>query len=165
MDSSQSTKTEWNAALRSPVQWLTGQLAQIDAQWITAGKKASDKVLVTNVVLTSLVLFLLNYVAMDRRIQTQVSWFFIEVFDIWDYSMTGWILPEQMALAQRISWVGFCVLFYLGIPLVFHLLILRKPASDLGLSVKGYSKHLWIYVLLFVPVGALVFLVSFSQSF
>lgn len=164
MEGNREQTLGWRDVVTSPVSWLKYQLAQIDRQWIQ-GEKASDTKLVLNVILTSAVLFLLNYVAMDRKIQTQVSWFFIEEFDLWDYSSTGWILPEQMALAQRIAWVGFCVLFYLGLPLLFHVAILRKPLADLGLSFKGYARHLPIYVALFIPVGIAVYAVSFSQSF
>lgn len=159
-----SVSSEAPSPLSSPVQWLRFQLAAVDQQWTTTGK-ASDSRLVLNMVLSAAALFLLNYVAMDRRIQTEVSWFFIETFNLWDYSTTGWILPEQMALAQRITWVGFCILFYTGIPLLFHLGVLRKKPADLGLSFKGYLDHIWIYVALFIPVAVAVFCVSFSQSF
>lgn len=164
MDVHHERSLGWRHALSSPADWMRQQLELIDRQWIH-GERASDLRLVLNVVSTSAVLFLLNYVAMDRKIQTQVSWFFIEVFDLWNYSATGWILPEHMALAQRIAWVGFCVLFYTGIPLLFHVVVLRKPLADLGLSVKGYVRHLPVYVALFVPVGLAVFAVSYSPSF
>ena len=35
----------------------------------------------------------------------------------------------------------------------------------LGLSVKGMSKHLWIYAVLFLPVLVAVFIVSFFEEF
>lgn len=159
-----SHKTAASGLIARTLASLRTLLDNIDARYM--GQPAvSDLRVVLSMVITATVLILLNYVAMDRKIQTETAWFFIKAFDLFDYSSKDGIAPEQLALGQRCAWVAFCILFYLGIPLIANKLIFKRRLSDLGLNGKGFLKHLWIYVLLFIPVGISVAVVSYNPGF
>jgi membrane protease YdiL (CAAX protease family) len=93
------------------------------------------------------------------------------------YPLVGWMKPETGGLELWLVktdyyelvilgyWASWRVLGFLVLPLIAvaaHPRLRRKP---LGLSVRDFRKHIWIYAVLFVPVFVAVFAVSFLDEF
>jgi len=62
-------------------------------------------------------------------------------------------------------WTGWRVGGYVLVPLVVVLLLPGERLRDYGFSVRGFRRHAWIYVALFLLVLPLVIAVSFTQAF
>ncbi len=62
-------------------------------------------------------------------------------------------------------WAGWRVLGYLLLPMLVVLCMPGERLRDYYLSFKGFLKHLWVYVLLFVLVAPAVYLASQTKSF
>jgi membrane protease YdiL (CAAX protease family) len=93
------------------------------------------------------------------------------------HSLVGWLAPADRSLYEYLlatgyydlallsywaSWrvVGFLIIPALAVAL--HPGLRRRP---LGLSLRGFKDHIWIYGALFVPVLVAVFAVSFTEEF
>ena len=142
---------------------VLSHLKAIDDEYLEEGKTSDGRIL-TVVYVSCLVLWVLNYLVLDAGIQRKVSIFVIEAFGLWSGDART-VLPTEMALTSRATWSLGCIFFYLAVPLVITPLVLKRPLSTLGLSPKGFFKHLWIYALLFLPVAACVWIVSYQESF
>ena len=93
------------------------------------------------------------------------------------YSTVGWLRPAEGTFGIYLVesgyyelwimcyWASWRILGFLFIPLVAVALHPGLRKMPLGLSVKGISAHLWIYAVLFLPVLAAVFIVSFFEEF
>ncbi|MCB9593700.1 MAG: CPBP family intramembrane metalloprotease [Sandaracinaceae bacterium] len=68
-------------------------------------------------------------------------------------------------LIEFVWWSGWRVLGFFLLPALVIKLILRQPIRDHGLETRGFTEHVWIYVLFFGIVAALVYTVSFEESF
>jgi membrane protease YdiL (CAAX protease family) len=156
--------------VRRLLDWaLLSHLDAIDREYIKPGATDDRRILI--VVYTScIILFLLNYLVLTSAYQLGVARFLIGTVGIFG-PIAGAedplraAEPWQVSLALRISWSMGCIFFYLAIPGLIHLLWLRRPLRELGLSPKGFFRHLWIYALLFLPVAASVWVVSYQESF
>jgi len=62
-------------------------------------------------------------------------------------------------------WVGWRVVGFLLLPIVVVLLLPGESLGDYGLRTKGLTKHLWIYLVLFMIVLPAVILVSYTPAF
>jgi membrane protease YdiL (CAAX protease family) len=96
-----------------------------------------------------------------------------ELSPFW-YAMLSWLAP----LAEEISrpggywqlwqlgyWAFTRIFGYVVIPLLALPLLPGVSLRDLGLSFRGLTSHLWIYVVLFSPVLLAVVMVSFRADF
>ncbi len=93
------------------------------------------------------------------------------------FSLVGWLRPETTTLYEYITqggykelwrlgyWASWRVLGYFVIPLIAIALHPRLRKAPMGLSFKGMGRHIWIYVVLFIPVLVAVFAVSFMKEF
>ena len=93
------------------------------------------------------------------------------------YSLVGWLRPESSTLYEYVTqggyrelwrlgyWASWRVLGYLIIPLIVVAAHPRLRKMPIGLSFRGMGGHIWIYVVLFVPVLIAVFVVSFMDVF
>lgn len=93
------------------------------------------------------------------------------------FSLVGWLRPENTTLYEYVTqggykelwrlgyWASWRVLGYLIIPVIAILAHPRLRKAPVGLSFKGMGSHIWIYVILFVPVLIAVFAVSFMKEF
>ncbi|MEZ4336670.1 MAG: type II CAAX endopeptidase family protein [Sandaracinaceae bacterium] len=68
-------------------------------------------------------------------------------------------------LIDFVWWSGWRVLGFFLLPALVVRLILRQRIADHGLQTRGFTHHVWIYVLFFGFVAALVLGVSFEESF
>jgi membrane protease YdiL (CAAX protease family) len=62
-------------------------------------------------------------------------------------------------------WATWRVLGFLVIPAIAVAVHPRLRFADTGLSARGFSKHIWLYGVLFVPVLIAVVVVSFTEEF
>ncbi|MBM4320355.1 MAG: CPBP family intramembrane metalloprotease [Deltaproteobacteria bacterium] len=74
------------------------------------------------------------------------------------------LLAEEQLI--RLGWWSCsCFLYYFALPALFIRLVLRRRVRDFGLAWQGLSRHLPLYVLLFLLVLPAVVAASFSNSF
>jgi membrane protease YdiL (CAAX protease family) len=93
------------------------------------------------------------------------------------WALFGWLKPSGgtlMGLMERGDYVELWNLAYWALARVVGFLVLpivavlahpRMHLRDLGLSFEGAGRHVWIYVVLFVPVLCAVIAVSFTSEF
>lgn len=90
------------------------------------------------------------------------------------YSLVGWLRPWAETVTARGGywplwqlgyWVFARIFGYVVIPLLALPLLPGVHLRDCGLSFKGLKDHLWLYVVLFVPVLVAVVIVSFRGDF
>jgi membrane protease YdiL (CAAX protease family) len=67
-------------------------------------------------------------------------------------------------LASFVWWIGFRVAGFFLLPLGV-LLLLGERIGDYGLSLRGFRRHAWIYVALYLAVLPLVVAVSYTKPF
>lgn len=161
---SDATAATTQSPLRRLLEWsLLSHLRKIDEDTIDESK-TSDGRIVSLVLFSGAVLWLLNYIVLDGRFQLKCAHFVVENFGIFGGN-PKMLFPEQRALLTRICWSLGCIFFYTAVPLTFYKFVMKGKLSTLGMSPKGFFKHLWIYALLFIPVLACVWIVSYQQSF
>jgi len=89
---------------------------------------------------------------------------------LWKDTWGLWV-PETIRegpdrkLFRRMYWSWFISFCYVVPPLVYAKYVLRLGLADLGLSTRGFVKHLWLYGLGLAIVLPLVFLVSDQPHF
>jgi len=152
-------------ALARLLDWaLLSHLRAIDAQHIDPSRTSDGRILV--VVYTScVVLYLLNYVVLEAGYQREIAAFLIEKLGLFGAAGEQEADPSLTSLAMRAAWSLGCIFFYLLLPALACKLVLKRPLASMGLSPRGFFKHLWIYAVLFLPVAACVWVVSFQEPF
>jgi membrane protease YdiL (CAAX protease family) len=150
----------WRARLLDTL--VTSHLRAIDAEQVRPERTSEARVLAT-VYLCGFLLWVLNYVVLDLGVQRRVAAFLIEHLGLWGGDLEQ-VLATEMALTMRIAWALGCMTLYLVVPALVYRFGFRRRVLEL-LSPKGFVKHLWIYVLLFLPVAGCVWVVSFQGSF
>lgn len=68
-------------------------------------------------------------------------------------------------LIDFVWWSGWRVLGFFLLPALVIRVVLRQRIADHGLQTRGFTEHVWIYGLFFGIVAALVYAVSFEESF
>lgn len=99
-------------------------------------------------------LTLLEYYG-DRDVYNQIARF-------WLTSLLGW---KYYDLAGFAYWSLARVTVYVVLPSLVTIFMPKERFRDYGLSPRGFFKHLWIYVLLFLVVLPALVMVSFTKSF
>ena len=69
------------------------------------------------------------------------------------------------SLQAGLVWVLACVLGYLVVPLLFVKLFHREPASTVGFRIRGFHRHVGVYLLLFALMLPVVIAASREPSF
>jgi len=132
---------------------------------VTSGCKSGDYKAISSVVISGLVLTCMQYLVLRGALQDAVSNQLPELVAVlWSQSAGDW-LAQYRPLLRNITWSLGCTFMYLVVPALVVTLLYKEKLSDWGLSPKGYFKHLWIYGLLFIPVGIAVAAVSFTPGF
>ena len=112
----------------------------------------------------AMVLVMLSYVVLSGNIQLGISNAFLDVLGAIAPTVRDSIRPYD-PLGRKIAWSLGCFTFYFVIPALVTRVVLGHKLSDYGLSIEGYAKHLWIYVLMFIPVGILIVVLADSPDF
>ncbi len=101
-----------------------------------------------------------------------VSLTLIEYFgdrDVYDAAVRRWwpsfVQHRFFELGGFAYWSLARVLGYVVLPFLVVLLMPGERFRDYGLSARGFTRHVWIYGLLFLIVVPAVVMVSFTQSF
>jgi len=149
---------------RRLLRWgLLDHLEAIDRQTLRPDA-TSDRNLLISLYTSCSVIFLLNYVVLDGQIQRAVATWLLESLSL-GRRVGDEIHREDLRLTMRITWTLGCSFLYLVVPSAIHVWVLKRPFRELGLVAGGFLRHLWIYLLLFIPVLGSVVVVSFDPSF
>ena len=69
------------------------------------------------------------------------------------------------ALWNLMYWVGWCIAGYALLPALVVALLPGERLASYGVSLRGYFRHLPVYLLLFAAVAPLIIIASFGESF
>jgi membrane protease YdiL (CAAX protease family) len=130
----------------------------------SAGPRSAEYKAIVTVIVAGAVLTFMQYIVLRGYLQDAVSGQLPEVVGAFSPDLGLW-LQKYRPLLRNISWSLGCAFCYLIVPGVVVKVLFRERLVDYGLSLRGYFGHLWIYALLFVPVGILVYIVSFQPAF
>jgi len=151
--------------VRRLVDWVVlSHLRAIDEEHIRPDATSDGRILFV-IYSSCLLLFLLNYIVLTRWYQVWMAGFLIETLGLFGPLEAAQPSKDQMAVAMRISWSLGCMFFYLLIPGLLYRFCLKRRLVTLGLSPRGFLRHLWIYALLFLPVAVCVWAVSYQAAF
>lgn len=109
--------------------------------------------LTTLLVVASVSLTLLEYYGMRQS--------------FWDrYQEDMLALPRETSqLYELLYWVSWATGVYLILPILVITLLFRERLSDYGLTLRGFTRHLPLYAVMFVIVGVLVLIVAQDPVF
>ncbi|MDP6945906.1 MAG: hypothetical protein QF464_17280, partial [Myxococcota bacterium] len=88
----------------------------------------------------------------------------MDLFDLRD-GVGARLARQRLRLMGSLSWAAGTVFFYLVVPALVVRLVFRRPLSDFGMTLRGAGAHTGLYLTLFLPVAALVVLMSFDPAF
>ena len=72
---------------------------------------------------------------------------------------------QRVELYRLAFWAVARMIGYGLLPALLVLLLPGEHIADYGLRVKGFSKHVWIYVVLYLAVLPLIVIISFHPEF
>jgi len=76
-----------------------------------------------------------------------------------------WDGQSRWVLVSFVWWSGWRFFGYLVLPALVVLCLPGERLRDYGLSVKGFSRHVWIYVALYLAILPVVYGVSHTTPF
>ncbi len=161
----------WCAAERTPLlRRLWDRLAGQHLRWIDehaevpSGRLSPTARCTVIFVTAACSLTCISYGVLSTRVQKGVARLVLEGI--------AWLSPEWRAdlipyekLFENIAWSLGCFTFYFVLPSLVTRAVLGHRLRDYGLGGAGFLKHLWIYVLLFLPVGIMVWVVAATPDF
>lgn len=77
----------------------------------------------------------------------------------------GGINPYWWELASFGWWTGWRVFGYLVLPMAVIACMPGERIRDYGLSLRGFARHAWIYVALYLAILPLVVAASYTEAF
>ncbi len=152
--------------LRSASDWLFQQWHIIDAEQSTspAGRQRAQFQGLVTVGVSALVLTGMSFVVLDPGNQRAIAQAVTELAGLL-VPAWGRALSEHPDLVRPCVWSLGCSFFYVLMPAIVIKVVFGERLRDWGLSPRGYWRHLWLYVLLFLPVVGLVVAVSYTAAF
>ncbi len=111
-----------------------------------------------------LMLTFLRFVVMDRSIQASVASTGIELISLFAPGLRDGMYSFHR-LGVNLSWVLGCVICYFVIPAAVVRIVFGMTLRQWFLMPRNYLRHLHVYALLFLPVGTLILVFSFSPDF
>lgn len=117
-------------------------------------------------VITALVLSIQEYYGGREFYETHIRGFLREV-EKSDGFFTAWVNLKRYNELYSYAWWAFTRVFgYVAFPMVVWKIIFPKDSLlDMGLRTKGFSKHVWIYMLCLGVVLPAVYIVSMTPEF
>ena len=76
--------------------------------------------------------------------------------------------PARMAgvsLDAGLGWVAACIVGFLVIPLAFTFILHRERPASIGMSLKGFHKHIWIYLGLYAVMISFILMAAERPGF
>lgn len=151
-------------ALRARLRQVATALDAADRQTLPEGSlspRARGFVVYT---VASLVLIAMAYGVLSVDVQTGMARALIQLGAAIDDDL-GALLERNKGLLRVAMWSFGALVFYVMIPGLVIRIVFGHRMSDYGMNMRGFSRHLPIYLVLFVPVAALVLVVAASPDF
>ncbi|NRA97218.1 MAG: hypothetical protein HRU14_13515, partial [Planctomycetes bacterium] len=86
-----------------------------------------------------------------------------------------WWLPTKVqarigpsplvSLEAGLGWVAACVVGFLVIPLALTFILHRERPAAIGMSLKGFHKHIWIYLALYAVMIPFILMAAEREGF
>ena len=153
------TLNTWRRRLiDEPLQWIDDN-AELPPGPLSTNARCTVVFIVTAIVLT-----MVSYGVLSRDVQTGVSHMGLDALGAVAPEFRESIRPYDR-LGRNIAWSLGCFTFYFLLPAIVVRRVFGHRLRDYGLSTEGFFRHLWIYVLLFIPVGLLVWVVASNPDF
>lgn len=141
------------------------QFDWIDAHARLPPGRVDPQTRTTIVLLTSaLVLALMSYGVLDTGHQLAIVSALAELARGIDPALAADV-EAYRPLLRMIVWSLGAFTMYFALPALVIRVVFGLRLRDFGLSGRGFLRHLWIYGLLFIPVGALVLVVASAPDF
>jgi membrane protease YdiL (CAAX protease family) len=152
----------WTEIIVEPLRKLEGDNRAFLAS--AKARQADWKVMVV-LVTTALSLTLLAYVGERPAdwVVRHVAELNIGVFEI--------TIPDALSDSRHGSlyglacWACGCFLFYFALPALVVRLLFRERLRDYGISLRGAFSHWWLYVVMLLFMGPIIWLASLQTSF
>jgi len=128
------------------------------------GPRSAEFKALSTIIFSGMVLTFMQYIVLRGSLQDAIQQQLPELAGHLSVGL-GEFLAKYRSLLRNITWSLGCAFFYLIIPGVIVKVIYKERLRDWGLSPGGYFRHLWIYALLFIPVGLCVIAVSYTPAF
>ncbi|MBM4371097.1 MAG: CPBP family intramembrane metalloprotease [Deltaproteobacteria bacterium] len=145
--------------------WLGAHLDAIDAEHVRSEVPPSTGHLLGLSYFSALMLLLLNYIVINYENQYALALLVVELAGRLGGPEAAETWSFHVPLIMKGTWSAGCIFFYLVLPGLYTRLVLRRRLRDLGISPRGFLRHLHVYVILFLPVLASVYFVSFRREF
>jgi membrane protease YdiL (CAAX protease family) len=142
----------WNRLVLEPLRWIETH------REVPPGRVSANARIALIFLSGALCLIMLRYGGIRRQAQGGTGQVLGYVFG----TDGGAALPP---LAVHSAWALACVMCYFVIPALIIRTILGHRLRDYGLRTDGFFRHLKIYVLLFIPVGVLVWFAAQRPEF
>jgi membrane protease YdiL (CAAX protease family) len=126
------------------------------------GRLSARAAAVWTVIVSAVCLTLLRFGVMNGALQDEVARQFANVVLLLGAESVS---PAGQDLLSHLVWVAGCVVFYLVVPSAVMRWGFGISPTSAYLGPRDYFAHLPLYLLLFAPVGLLVFAVSLSPEF
>ena len=151
-------KTLWSRLVVEPLDWIdaNGQ--------VPPGKLSANARCTTVYIVSAISLTMLSYVVLSSGVQQGVSGFALNSLASVSPELRESVRPYDR-LGRNIVWSLGCFTFYFLLPAIIVRRVFGHKLRDYGLNMDGFLKHLWIYVVMFIPVALLVMLVANDADF
>ena len=141
-----------------PLQWID------DNNELPPGRQSADARCTITFVVSALVLTMLSYAVLSRDVQLGVSQMMLDALGYVAPDLREAIRPYDR-LGRNICWSLGCFAFYFVLPAIVVRRVFGHRLKDYGLNTDDFFKHLWIYVVMFIPVACLVLIVAKNPDF
>jgi len=150
---------------RSWRQWVTDPLAWVDRHAALPPGRLSPTARATVVWITgALVLTFMSYGVLSAPTQHAIARGIIDLAG-WIDADLGASLEPFHPLLRIIVWSLGAFTLYFALPALVIRTVLGHRLVDYGLRFRGVGRHLWVYLLLFVPVFLMVLAVASAPDF
>jgi membrane protease YdiL (CAAX protease family) len=151
-------KQLWSRLVTEPLQWID------ENNQVAPGRLSPNARCTLVYVVTGLSLTMLSYAVLSSGVQRGVSGFALDGLSSAAPDLRNAVRPYD-SLTRNITWSLGCFTFYFLLPAIIVRRVFGHRLRDYGLSFDNFLKHLWIYVVMFIPVAALVWLVASEPDF
>jgi len=145
--------------------YVTDQVAAADLAEPLPPGRISQRARVTVVyAVGALVLVAMNYGVLSGQNQQAMAAALIDaVQGFWPEA--GATLDRHRELVRMLMWIFGALTMYFVVPALVVRVVFGHPLAEYGLALRGFVKHLSLYLVLFLPVFGLVFVVAGSGDF